>query len=54
MALSALGFVFVAIYQTLIMWENRRRDKKEGKPDPGFKPDTATYADLAPGFRYFN
>lgn len=45
--------IFTAIYQILIKWENAKRDKREGGPPaPGFRPDTATYADDAPGFRY--
>ena len=52
-ALSVGGMIFTAIYQILIKWENAKRDKREGGPPaPGFRPDTATYADDAPGFRY--
>ncbi|WVR09349.1 hypothetical protein IAU60_006415 [Kwoniella sp. DSM 27419] len=54
MALSIAGGAFTGLYQIMIVWENRKRDRKEGKPEPGFMPDTATYADDAPGFRYMN
>jgi hypothetical protein len=55
LALSAAGSVFTLIYQGLIRWENKRRDAHEGgKPEPGFIPDTASFADDAPGFRYLN
>ncbi|KAL7418357.1 hypothetical protein Q5752_006815 [Cryptotrichosporon argae] len=36
-----------------LLWrEYRKRDRAEGKPAPDAQPDTATYADDAPGFRY--
>lgn len=55
LALSAGGSVFTGIYQFLIWRENRKRDKDEGGPPvEGFRPDTATYADEAPGFRYLS
>ncbi|RSH80868.1 hypothetical protein EHS25_007037 [Saitozyma podzolica] len=55
LALSAAGSIFTLIYQGLIRWENKRRDAHEGgKPEPGFIPDTASFADDAPGFRYLN
>lgn len=54
LALSAGGGIFTFMYQVLIWRENRRRDAAEGgPPEAGFRPDTATYADDAPGFRYF-
>jgi hypothetical protein len=52
-ALSSLASVFAGIYQFLIWRENKRRDREEGGPPAeGFQPDTATYADEAPGYRY--
>ena len=48
----------------LLRRENRKRDEREGLPEPGFQPDTETvgrrgaaeltfkYADDAKGFRY--
>lgn len=53
MALSIAGGIFTIIYQILLHRENKRRDSIEGgKPDATVRPDTATYADDAPGFRY--
>lgn len=53
LGLSLAGAGFTAIYQFLIWRENKKRDRDEGgKPDPLTKPDTAAYADDAPGFRY--
>lgn len=53
MSLSAGGSIFCGIYQYMTHRENKKRDVKEGgKPAEGFRPDTATYADDAPGFRY--
>jgi hypothetical protein len=53
LSLSAGGSIFTGIYQVLLHRENKRRDADEGGPPAeGFRPDTATYADDAPGFRY--
>nr|XP_018264258.1 uncharacterized protein I303_02423 [Kwoniella dejecticola CBS 10117]OBR86416.1 hypothetical protein I303_02423 [Kwoniella dejecticola CBS 10117] len=53
LALSCAGAGFTGLYQFLVWRENRKRDEREGGPPaPDFKPDTATYADDAPGFRY--
>ncbi|KAI9637765.1 major facilitator superfamily domain-containing protein [Dioszegia hungarica] len=53
LSLSAAGSIFTGIYQVLLRRENNRRDADEGGPPAeGFRPDTATYADDAPGFRY--
>ncbi len=53
LALSVAGAAFTGLYQFLIWRENRKRDEREGGP-PAFDcmPDTTTYADDAPGFRY--
>ncbi|OCF56174.1 hypothetical protein L486_06115 [Kwoniella mangroviensis CBS 10435] len=53
LALSCAGAGFTGFYQFMIWRENRKRDEREGGPPAiDFRPDTATYADDAPGFRY--
>ncbi|WWC85699.1 uncharacterized protein L201_000565 [Kwoniella dendrophila CBS 6074] len=55
LALSCAGAGFTGLYQFLVWRENKKRDEREGGPPaPDFQPDTATYADDAPGFRYLN
>jgi hypothetical protein len=49
---SAGGAIFTGLYQVGLHIENKRRDRREGKPPVDCRPDTATYADDAPGFRY--
>ena len=52
LGISVAGVACSVSYLLLCIFINRRRDRKEGKPEPGFVPDTATYADKAKGFRY--
>ncbi|KAI0760295.1 MFS general substrate transporter [Fomes fomentarius] len=46
---GAIGALTLATYYSL---ENRRRDRRFGKPDPGASVDTSQLADEAPDFRY--
>lgn len=52
LAICLLGLVVAVSYTLLLRWENARRDRKEGPRDPHITPDTATFGDKAPGFRY--
>lgn len=52
LALQIWGILVCGIYQILLTRENRKRDARDGVPNPNVKPDTATYADDAKGFRY--
>lgn len=52
LAICLLGLVVAIAYTLLLRWENARRDKREGPRDPLLVPDTATFGDKAPGFRY--
>ena len=52
LALGAIGFGFTVLYALMCEFENRRRDKREGPPDPNVIMDTLTYGDKAVGFRY--
>lgn len=54
LALSVVGSLTTGLYQLLVTRENNKRDAAEGKSEPGFFPDTATHADMAPGFRYWS
>ena len=51
-SLSAWGALVTLVYQLMLIRENRKRDTREGKPAEDLQPDTSTYADDAPGFRY--
>ncbi len=52
LGLQIWGILVCGIYQILLTRENRKRDQRDGKPNPNIKPDTATHADDAKGFRY--
>lgn len=52
LGIGVLGLFCTTAYLFLCILVNRHRDRIEGKPAPGFVPDTAHYADKARGFRY--
>ncbi len=51
-AFQALGLVLALAHSAYYRIENRRRDKREGKPVKGETLDTIEEYDLARGFRY--
>lgn len=52
LGVAIVGLCSTIAYLFLCLHANRRRDRDEGKPEPGFVPDTAHHADKAKGFRY--
>lgn len=52
MAFSAAAIVVTIAMIFYYRWENKRRDRVEGKPYPGMFIDVVNLHDRAPGFRY--
>lgn len=46
------GALLALLLSFLLHLENRRRDRREGKPSSDEAPNTAIHADKAEGFRY--
>ncbi|KAH8103759.1 MFS general substrate transporter [Phellopilus nigrolimitatus] len=51
-ALQFLGAVCALLLSMSYHWDNRRRDRLYGRPEPEAKVDTSELADKAPDFRY--
>lgn len=49
---SAAAIVVTALMMAYYAYENKRRDRVEGKPVPHQRVEQDKYHDLAPGFRY--
>ncbi|EGO03746.1 hypothetical protein SERLA73DRAFT_175369 [Serpula lacrymans var. lacrymans S7.3] len=50
--LELLAALCAILLSVSFRWDNQRRDKLYGKPDPDAKVDTSELADKAPSFRY--